>query len=1295
MAAHSRGRHPLLLLLLLLLPAAEGLKQQQPPKLLLPQRATAEPPRKHQQQQQQQLQQQQTAAFLARAGEGVAAERHLLPLTAAATARPQRATAAAAAATAAAAAATAAAATAAAAADWPCSCGVSGCPFTVGLRLASPAKANLFLRVFPSSSSSSNSSSSNRGSNSRTGGGYHELLSVFQALSLCDEVAVHLRPPNFCLKDSSTSNSSTSNSSSSSYPFVSESSSGDLLFSSADLKCPPEKNLIFKALKFFRRHCMQQQQQVQFVVHLRKAIPMLAGLGGGSSNAATVLHAADLLLTGGFFSTQQQQQQQQQKNQQHQQQAAKPQQEEGRGDGRAHRLAPQQPAAAARGLPFSHPETACLLAAEVGADVPFFLASGGAAVCSGRGEKVICCSHRMPLLLQRACMQQQQQQRLPQVFVVKGDGGCSSKAVFEKFDELNSSSSNSNSNGTKDSSKDWTADAETVTRWLDTQSSFPHTRQTAAAKSIRAATQPSPPAAAVAEEPSKKVTSAFCRCLLRNDLFAAAAALQPRVAAAAGALRSVTAAAAAAEPAAAAAGKPLPQQERRQQQQALLHASGLTGSGAALVGLGPPAAAAAVRAAAAAQQLRVYTCEPIFKRPLASRVYVHPVAAAAKEAPAMTQQRQIEHLWLGGPPCQGALIGGAPERGVKGRPHRRARFKVGFIGGPPSRGPHRAVSGVWGASKGGPRAGVYWPAVSVHVNSSDTGPPAEEPGEEGEAQEDARPRGHSKQQLTPQPVLLLLLLLLLLLVLGGESRAARKHSRLPLLLQLLLTHAAGPCCKAPSREPQGQGPPGGAPRAADSRPHKGAKGMQRAGTRGTKQEGRSTSLAIPKSSAAAAVAAAAGGAVAAAAAAAASTAAAAAAGSGGMTFSSAKPSNMEDTQKRLINFSAAVAATAAAATAAAASAAAAAAGPCQLPVEVLEQLQRELVNYKGWGLSVMEMSHRGSHYKQVLSEVEETTRSFLEIPSSHALCFMAGGATAQFAAEALNLLSPDNPHADYAVTGHWSRLALNEGSKFGETRVVTDSERFDYKEIEPPEKWTVNPQAAYLHYCDNETIHGLEFPSSGTQKNVGIAGATLVVMNRAILDREGLPRCPSVLSYKQMVSAGSCLNTPPAFNIYVAGVTLQHLRRAGDLAFWDRQCSSKSDAVYRHCDSSGGFFEAPVKPEFRSRVSVRFNIAAHYTAAKRELEDSQKKEEGEADHTGEQQQTDNDVQRLILEEARQKDQRLTKLFLEKAEANGIICVNGHRSLGGLRACTYAGISEQQIEKLLHVMQEFEEEEALA
>lgn len=231
-----------------------------------------------------------------------------------------------------------------------------------------------------------------------------------------------------------------------------------------------------------------------------------------------------------------------------------------------------------------------------------------------------------------------------------------------------------------------------------------------------------------------------------------------------------------------------------------------------------------------------------------------------------------------------------------------------------------------------------------------------------------------------------------------------------------------------------------------------------------------------------------------------------------------------------------------------------------------------------------------------------------------------------------------------------------------------------------------------MHYCDNETIHGLEFPScppvkrlspqtllvadmasnigtkpiawqdidlayAGAQKNIGIAGVTIVAMNRAILDRDPAPTCPMVLNYKKIVEANSCLNTPPSLNIYITAVTIKHMAKQGDLSYWDRQCCTKSGALYKACDDSDGFFVAPVKPEFRSRVTVRFSIAANQKTILAELRDRRKNENGDVSEkrdTDTPGQTEQDKE--LIEAAKQKDKELTDLFLKKAEANDMICL---------------------------------------
>ncbi|XP_022589278.2 uncharacterized protein LOC34621384 [Cyclospora cayetanensis] len=328
---------------------------------------------------------------------------------------------------------------------------------------------------------------------------------------------------------------------------------------------------------------------------------MEAGLGGGSSNAATLLHAADVLLTKGHFSQE-------------------PQQKEALSSSCVHEGA--QPPGSPSFVPspeirFSSPGMASLISLQLGADVPFFLNSDGAAICLGRGEQVRCCSQRMPVLLQRAFTQQQdhplqrpilQGQPPLQVFVLKGSQGLSTKSVFEYYDNAVSSNGNNDNN-----SREEDRDISTIVQWLTEE----HTSSHPTTNAVAAAPTPEPPEA---------VIQAFRRCALSNDLLSAATRLQPQVAAVATALRSMTAPAAG-------------QQQARQR--LVLQASGLTGSGAALVGIGKgDAAAAEVGATAAALGVRAYKCTPLYKRPLSCMpVSLEPNADA-------DTQEQVQHLWF-------------------------------------------------------------------------------------------------------------------------------------------------------------------------------------------------------------------------------------------------------------------------------------------------------------------------------------------------------------------------------------------------------------------------------------------------------------------------------------------------------------------------------------------------------------------------------------------------------------------------------------------------------------------------
>ncbi|XP_026193090.1 phosphoserine aminotransferase [Cyclospora cayetanensis] len=360
--------------------------------------------------------------------------------------------------------------------------------------------------------------------------------------------------------------------------------------------------------------------------------------------------------------------------------------------------------------------------------------------------------------------------------------------------------------------------------------------------------------------------------------------------------------------------------------------------------------------------------------------------------------------------------------------------------------------------------------------------------------------------------------------------------------------------------------------------------------------------------------------------------------------------------KRLINFSA---------------------GPCQLPIEVLEDVQKEIADYNGWGISVLEMSHRGSHFKKVLTEATETALKFLEVPQTHSLLFMSGGATGQFAAQALNFINAEHPVADYAVTGYWSKYAMVEGSMFGKTRAVTNAADMGFLEIDPIDSWDLSNKPAYIHYCDNETIEGMEFPSppplklhrpeclviadmasnlgtkpvewgnidlayAGAQKNIGVAGVTVVVLNRAPQSFNPIKRVCCSLTH-------SC---------DAAGCSRPHGDAMPLSAELQENTGCKSDAVYGQCDHSEGFFVAPVKPTFRSRVTVRFAIAANETAVQQEIQDRRKQDASEAPLDGSGAYTPEYTKQdhLAIEEARAKDNQLTKQFLEIAEKHDMICL---------------------------------------
>lgn len=348
------------------------------------------------------------------------------------------------------------------------------------------------------------------------------------------------------------------------------------------------------------------------------------------------------------------------------------------------------------------------------------------------------------------------------------------------------------------------------------------------------------------------------------------------------------------------------------------------------------------------------------------------------------------------------------------------------------------------------------------------------------------------------------------------------------------------------------------------------------------------------------------------------------------------------------------------------------AGPAALPEEVLRQAQEELLDWQGAGCSVMEMSHRGKEFMSILAQAEADLRELMGIPEQYKVLFLQGGATQQFAQIPMNLLAGRS--ADYIVTGSWSKKAVKEAQRIGTVRVATTTEDSGFTRLPTAEEIKLDPFAAYLHVCTNETIHGVEIPAeriadtgvplvadmsshilsrpvnvekfgliyAGAQKNIGPSGVTLVIVHRDLLGMAPL-NIPTVMDYAVMAENGSMLNTPPTFGIYIAGLVFQWLKRQGGLAGIDAVNAEKARILYECIDNSGGFYTNPVDPDCRSRMNVPFVLA---------------------------------------------DAALDAPFLAAAKDAGVLGLKGHKSVGGMRASIYNAVSLDAVKALVGFMNDF-------
>ena len=347
------------------------------------------------------------------------------------------------------------------------------------------------------------------------------------------------------------------------------------------------------------------------------------------------------------------------------------------------------------------------------------------------------------------------------------------------------------------------------------------------------------------------------------------------------------------------------------------------------------------------------------------------------------------------------------------------------------------------------------------------------------------------------------------------------------------------------------------------------------------------------------------------------------------------------------------------------------AGPAALPLEVLETIKRDLPDWLGSGMSVMEVSHRGKDFVELATRAEATLRELLKIPDDYSVLFPQGGATLQMSMAPMNLTGPGDT-ADYVVTGSWGKKAAGEAQKFCNMNVAADASDKNFTYIPDEASWQRSENAAYLHYTPNETIAGVEFhfvPGgdvplvadmssnilsrpidvsrfgaiyAGAQKNIGPAGITLVIVRNDLLDRVR-PNNPHLMTWKAYAESGSMTNTPPTFAWYVADLVFQWLKARGGVEAMAAINERKSSKLYAAIDASD-FYSNPVALDCRSRMNVPFILA---------------------------------------------DDALDKKFLEESAAAGLANLKGHRSVGGMRASIYNAVSEDAVDALIAFMADFE------
>ena len=348
-------------------------------------------------------------------------------------------------------------------------------------------------------------------------------------------------------------------------------------------------------------------------------------------------------------------------------------------------------------------------------------------------------------------------------------------------------------------------------------------------------------------------------------------------------------------------------------------------------------------------------------------------------------------------------------------------------------------------------------------------------------------------------------------------------------------------------------------------------------------------------------------------------------------------------------------------------------GPATLPEEVLRQASEELLDWRGTGASIMEISHRSPEFLQVAADAEEDLRKLLEIPETYAVLFLTGGATTQQAMLALNFAEPGQ-RADYILTGYWGQVAMKQASAYVDAYVATNNQSDGCRSIPQQSDWQLSDTAAYVHMTANETINGVQFNEipevdnapliadfsssiasepldisqfgmlyACAQKNLGPVGITIVIVDSELLKRSGQPRAP-IFDYRAHALQNSMSNTPPTWNWYMLGMITKWMISEGGVHKFYRRSVEKSSTLYCVIDDSDGFYRNEVAINARSRMNIPFFL---------------------------------------------HDPKLDGIFLDEAKAAGMIGLKGHRILGGMRASIYNAMPENGVRTLAIFMRDFQ------